>query len=745
MANQAQNNDVDFDADIITNESHNDYLGEWVETRVSRRQVLGGGLGAGAAMMLGSFALAGCDDDDPTSTPVAGAPALGFTAVAKSLDDIVYVPAGYSFSVLYALGDPIDGSTAAWTDAGTESGDSYRQRAGDHHDGMSYFGLGDDGRDDDNSDRGILCINHENITQVYLHASGSTFAADAVRNTNEATRELYAHGISVIEIEKDSNGVFQLVAGSAYNHRITPTTAMEFSGPAAGSRFLVTVYDSTGYSGRGTINNCANGQTPWGTYMTCEENWAFYFRRDNDTAERTEDDDLLLRRYGIKTGNTGSYKWSTVASGDDPDKIFARWNATAANGNADDGSEDFRNEPNTFGWVVEIDPFNPDATPKKRTALGRGGHEGAVFAPAVSGKPIVIYMGDDARFEYLYKFVSAENWNPDDAAAGLAAGDKYLDAGTLYVAKFNANGSGQWLELTHLKNGLTGDNAVFAFTSQAAVVVAARLAADVVGATKMDRPEWTAVNPRNGEVYMTLTNNSRRGDGSVSSEWAEQAAGADIAVDAANPRSYDSASGSFSSSLNGNVHGHIIRWQEAGGVQSATTFTWDIYLFGAPANTQKSGVFAGTNLSLLDDSNDLSSPDGLWFDARGMLWIQTDDGAYTDTTNCMMLTAVPGKAGDGAAYDVPKISGTQKTYVGEAPGSNLRRFLVGPKGCEITGVCMTPDYKSLFVNIQHPGEDGDLAAFQSHWPDIENNPASTARPRSATLVIRRDDGGQIGV
>lgn len=156
-------------------------------------------------------------------------------------------------------------------------------------------------------------------------------------------------------------------------------------------------------------------------------------------------------------------------------------------------------------------------------------------------------------------------------------------------------------------------------------------------------------------------------------------------------------------------------------------------------------MFAGTNLSLLDDSNDLSSPDGLWFDARGMLWIQTDDGAYSDTTNCMMLAAVPGKAGDGATDDVPKISGTQKTYVGEAPGSNLRRFLVGPKGCEITGVCMTPDYKSLFVNIQHPGEDGDLAAFQSHWPDIESNPASIARPRSATLVIRRDNGGQIGV
>lgn len=541
-----------------------------------------------------------------------------------------------------------------------------------------------------------------------------------------------AHGVSVIEIKKNASGKFEIDKASSFNRRYTQDSVMEISGPVRGSKFSVTSYDTTGKKSRGTLNNCGSGLTPWGTYLTGEENWFAYFRRaagDDTNPLRLTSDVTLLKRYGITQGTIlfNDKGWMTVTAADaTKQNRFSRWNA-GVSGVSVNGSDDFRNEPNNFGYMVEIDPFNPATTPKKRSWLGRLSHEGCWVSRPVAGKPLAFYMGDDSIGEYIYKFVTDAVWDPADATKGMAAGDKYLDSGKLYAAKFNADGSGQWFELAHGKNGLTEDNATFPFTSQTAVIVGTRLAADTVGATKMDRPEWGGVNPVTGEIYMTLT----KWDGATG-----RGQGSGPAVDAANPRSYTDVDGKMKK---GNVHGHIIRWKEDGDLATATTFKWDVYVFGAEEDSDPATI----NLSGLDASNDFSAPDGLWFDPRGLLWIQTDDGNYTDVTNCMMLAAIPGKVGDGGEVTV---SG-QKTYKGANPGTKMKRFLVGPVDCEITGVDMTPDGKTMFVNIQHPGETGGrtVASMKSRWPHSQSDAASTKRPRSSTIVITKNDGGMIAL
>jgi secreted PhoX family phosphatase len=380
---------------------------------------------------------------------------------------------------------------------------------------------------------------------------------------------------------------------------------------------------------------------------------------------------------------------------------------------------------------VEIDPLNAGSTPVKRVTMGRMAHEAAVHSLPVAGQPLAFYMGCDARNEYIYKFVSAAVWDPKDVGGGIAAGDKYLNEGKLYAARFDASGKGEWIELT-LRDPRIANYAPFRFANQGEVYVHTRLAADAVGATKMDRPEWGAVNPRNGEVYFTLTNNN------ATNRTPDR-------VDAANPRAYADPDGKKSA---GNPNGHIIRFREDGVAATATTFTWDIFLFGAES------TMGEPNLSRLSAANDFSSPDGLWFSpATGICWIQTDDGAYTDVTNCMLLAAIPGQVGDGGKVTVnnrmvvngAERTGTQETFVGAALGeARLRRFLVGPKGCEITGIAESPDGRALFVNIQHPGEDTpSLASPQSVWPGNKGY-GRPGRPRSATIVITRDDGGVIG-
>jgi uncharacterized protein len=729
--------------DVDLNTSGNPSFNAILDARLSRRSILRGGVGTAATAVFGSFGLAACgggdDDDTPASTRVT---ALSFTPVAKSVADVLSVPAGYTATVLYALGDPLTAATPAFLNDGTDT--DYANRAGDHHDGMEYFGLSATGtRDANSNDRALLVMNHEALTDNFLHPAGTSARP---RPAAESDKEIPAHGVSVIEVVKTA-GRFATVQGSAFNRRITPLTPMLLSGPANGNALMRTQYSLDGTACRGTINNCGTGYTPWGTYLTGEENWAGYFTRSaTDNTARggaTAKSVVSLNRYGRAQGAASRHGWETSGPADK----YARW-IISQTGVSTDGTDDYRNELNTFGYIVEIDPYDRTKAIKKRTGLGRFAHESAAFGRLVAGKPVAVYQGDDSRGEYMYKWVSTATWSDADynAADRMATGDKYLDAGKLYVAKFNADGTGAWIELS-IANPQIAAYATYAFADQADVCVNSRLAADAVGATKMDRPEWCAVHPDTGEIYYTLTNNSNRK--------LEPSSSSQQALDGPNPRAYSDSFAGGAAGAPGNVNGHIIRLAEAGGEGAATTFTWDVYLFGAQSDADPAKI----NLSSLTADQDFSSPDGLWFSrVTGLAWIQTDDGAYTDVTNCMMLAGIPGRVGDGARTTLSYTRGDGSTlaldtYVGKKPdAATLRRFLVGPVDCEITGITETPDGKAVFVNIQHPGETitaanvVNPATYLSHWPGNAGYGAggATARPRSATVVITKNDGGLIG-
>jgi len=707
--------------DEDSNRSNNPSFDSVLGARLSRRSLLRGGAGAA---VVGGAAISGCATTAGTASgPVKG---LGFKPVARSIADAVVVPPGYSAQVLYAGGDPLTASTPAFRNDGTDT--DWENRAGDHHDGMEWYGLDAQGLPSDTfTSRGLLAVNHEattdeKLSSFFIHANGGT--ATLPRPGAEIDKELMIHGLSVVEVQRDGKR-WVTKTDSRFNRRITTMSEAIFTGPAAGSAHLVTRYSPTGTKARGTLNNCGTGRTPWGTFVSGEENWFGYFFRDAQDDQRRNNPKMVaaLNRYGRRAGAASRHGWE---SGGNTDR-YARWNVSAVGASPRD---DYRNEFNTFGYVVELDPYNPDTLLTKRTALGRFAHENVTFAKPVAGEPVVAYMGCDARGEYVYKYVSAEKWDPADAQPRnrLAAGDKYLDQGTLYAAKFNADGSGQWLELS-TKNPAISGFAGFDFKTQADICVFTRLAADAAGATKMDRPEWAGVNPRNGEVYITLTNNSQRTAANV---------------DAANPRAYDDTKAG--KAQKGNVHGHIVRLNEGGKAANAG-FKWDIYLFASEADADKASV----NLSSLTDDNDLSSPDGLVFSpATGICWIQTDDAAYTDKTNCMLLAAMPGQVGDGGARVVKSGDREVTTHVGKPQTpATLRRFLVGPRGAEITGIAETPDGRAMFINIQHAGENtamadvNDPARYESQWPANAGYGAGK-RPRSATIVITKNDGGVIG-
>ena len=578
----------------------------------TRRNVLKAGL---AGMIA---ALPAC------ATRSAGSgPLLGFTAIPPSSADRLVVPPGYRAQVLFGWGDPIGAAAGqpAFRWDGSNSAAEQELQAGMHHDAIEFFPLG--------ANRGLLAVNHEYTDDGLLHADGmKTWSAEKVRKSQAA------HGVAVIEVELQG-GAWSVVRPSRYARRITAYTPIGISGPAAGSSALQTAADPSGRLALGTFNNCAGGRTPWGTYLTCEENFNGYFVNGGTIPAEQ-------RRYGISARGAG-YRWH---------EFDTRFDANA-----------HPNEPNRHGWVVEIDPLDPQAMPVKRTALGRFKHEGAMVTLADDGC-VVVYMGDDERFEYMYKFVSSGKFNPNTRAANR----DLLDDGTLYAARFDAHGAGQWLALPKTPQGLRGT----------------RMAADQAGATKMDRPEWAAVHPTTQDVYLALTNNDRRG------------ADGQPGVDPANPRAR-------------NVFGHILKWREQGGDPAAHKFRWDVFTVAA-------------------EEKGFGSPDGLWFDPRGVLWIQTDvststlnQGPYAKIGNNQMLAA-----------DV---------VTGE-----IRRFLTGPAGCEVTGVTMAPDGRSMFVNIQHPGETAsersnpEAPRAVSNWPDFRPD----GRPRAATVVIRREDGGLIG-
>ena len=635
--------------DLLSNDSANPHLEQLLGARAAgsatRRQILQAGLGSAALAFFGL----------PAQAAGGGGSAIGFRPIAAATDDAVRVPEGYTLQLLYAWGDPISLGPAFRGDA-SNSAPEQAEQAGMHHDGMQFFAFVNDGRP--SSTHGLLCINHEYTDEGLLHVGGTADWSHA-----KTLKSQNAHGISVIEVQLRGSGSelrWQIVRPSAYARRITARTPMRIDGPAAGAVDMRTRDDRRGNVVFGTLANCAMGLTPWGTYLSCEENFNGYFNASGTPT-------AAQRRYGIREGGSG-LRWHEY------DSRF------------DVASEP--NEANRFGWVVEVDPWQPGRPPVKHTALGRFKHEGATVTLASDGR-VVVYMGDDEAFEYIYKYVSRDRF----IAGSSATSGRWLEVGTLYVARFEADGRGQWVALQHGQNNLNEANG---FAGQAEVLIRARQAADLVGATKMDRPEWIAVQPQSGEVYCTLTNNRQR-----------------VTADAANPRA-------------DNAFGHIIRWREDAGDAAAGRFSWDIFVLcgdSQHSDANKRGNIRGDSFG---------SPDGLFFDRAGRLWIQTD---------------VPGRLMNHGDY---QRIGNNQMLVADVASGEIRRFLTGPSGCEITGLTATPDSCNLFVNVQHPGEvpgarsDPARPLAVSGWPANQFAEVTGGRPRSATLVIRRRDGGVVG-
>lgn len=667
------------------NKSDNEIFSSILEKEVERRSVLKFGGGIAALSMLGGFGLAGCGGSSSNNSvnPLdqRSTATLGFNSITGAKLDAVVVPEGYEAQILAPWGTPLNTMAGAWDKDGNNDANDQLNAVGMHHDGMHFYPLNDSSTD------GLLCINHEYIDQNALHPSGKTEVDGQRTVVDEIRKEINAHGVSVVRIMQIA-GAWQVVSNDKYNQRFTGATEMDISGPLAGSELLVTPYSQGGDRARGTLNNCGNGTTPWGTYLTCEENWPGYFV--NTGTQNAAD-----QRIGIDDENT-RYGWDDLAGHDEEiADEFKRFNTTPTGANS---LEDYRNEANGHGYIVEIDPYNPDAKAVKRTALGRFRHEGCAYGKLEAGKPVSFYSGHDSRFEYIYKFGSTALWDPADANSTdrLATGAKYMDDGVLYVARFDVEGKGIWLPLTLDSATTDGGTLADTFNDLSEIILNTAGAADLVGATPMDRPEWTAVDPVTGTVYLTLTNNTRRTE----------------STNPANPR------------LN-NTFGHIIRWDETA---NSNEFTWDIFLYGAPESGD-----AATNLSSLSELNQLASPDGMVFDDRGILWVQTDNGgnAVGDYTNDQMLAVVPSKLRD---------EDNNQSSIDSSNQGELRRFFVGPNNCEVTGLTFTPDYKSCFLNIQHPG----------NWPASDNAAEETAagttvRPRASTVVITRTDGGEIGV
>ncbi|TDR54243.1 hypothetical protein DFP85_10713 [Halomonas ventosae] len=694
----------------VLNPGTNEPFASVLERHVSRRSVMRGGLGLAAASMLGfGGAAQALASGAMQKTPLS----LAFESVAGSRTDAVVVPSGYTAQVLVPWGTPLSGEAPAWGDELAMTAERQAASVGMHHDGMHGFPL-----DAENASRRfVLALNNEYIDQQALWApqGGPTNAEAGARPAEESRTEINAHGVTLVGVRKGDDGRWAHVPGSPYNRRFTSATEMELAGPVAGSGYVRTRFSPEGRLARGTNNNCGNGLTPWGTYLACEENWPNIFV---NTGERFPDD----ARIGIPT-ERGRYGWETSA-GDPSEKNdeFARFDITPRGA---DAGEDYRNEARTFGYQVEIDPYDGSRRAVKRTALGRFRHEGCWLGKLEPGKPVVFYSGHDARNEYIYKFVSAAAWDPADANRPGAAydrleiGAKYLDQGVLYAARFDADGSGEWLALTpdartrdgrrlHAALGLAADDL-------AGIIINTCDAADLMGATPMDRPEWASVDPASGEVYITLTNNSQRTEAGSEATYTNEGSAIDehgvgfatAPVNEANPRSDNGA-------------GHIIRWREG---SNGTRFAWEVFVFGAAAAD-------GDNRSGLTAANQFASPDGLWYDDRGdgqgILWIQTDNGyeGVAEHTNDQLLAVVPGALEGGV--------------VTAENQQHLKRFAVGPNGCEVTGIFATPDRTALFINIQHPG----------NWPASEDATEVTqgdVRPRASTVVIQKEDGGQVGV
>lgn len=607
-------------------------LADLIDHRLDRR-----GLIRGAAALAAASPFAAVAQE-------AGPSSLAFKELAHTLDEQQHVAEGYDMQVLIRWGDPVVAGAPAF-DPAKQTAAAQERQFGYNND---YLGLHPLPLGSTAGDRFLLVANHEYVNPRLMFAG---LTSESEKSKAQAEVEMAAVGGSVVEIARDG-AVWKVIIDSRFNRRISASTAMAISGPAAGHDAMKTAADPAGRTVLGTLNNCAGGSTPWGTWLTCEENFNAFF--GGDTAKL---DPAAAKRYGL---GRSAYGW---------DRHVDRFNM---------GKEP--NEANRFGWVVEIDPYEPGSMPVKRTALGRVKHEGCTYALARDGR-VVLYMGDDERFEYVYRFVTAQPWNPTDRAANR----NLLDEGTLSVARFGEDGKVEWLPLVHGQGPLTAENG---FASQADILIRTRLAASLLKPTPMDRPEDIETNPVNGRVYVVLTNNGRRKPDQV---------------DKANPRA-------------SNAHGHILEIAPRDGDHASAEGTWSIFLLaGKPGRDSGARYHRATS-----EQGWLSCPDNIAFDSRGRIWIVTD--------------GAPEAAGvaDG-------VYGADTMGHGRAL---TRCFYQAPTGAEVCGPIFTPDDRTFFLAVQHPGEDrgSSFETPSTRWPDFtEGMP-----PRPSVVAITRKGGGPIG-
>ncbi|MBE9374689.1 PhoX family phosphatase [Saccharopolyspora sp. HNM0983] len=635
------------------NPSANSYFGEIAARALSRRGALRAG-GVLALTTAGAATLAGGATAAPVRGRAGGPPAPGtdFTPVPPNREDRVVIPEGFRQNVVIRWGDPVLPGAPDF-DFHAQTAEAQQRQFGFNNDFAALLPL------PGSPTEHLLVVNHEYTTETHMFPD-----YDEENPTEEQVRTAWAaHGLSVVHVREEDSGLHP-VPGGKHNRRITLDTEFEVRGPAAGSRFLRTTADPSGTRVRGTQNNCAGGVTPWGTVLSGEENIHQYF----GNADRVTDPDTKRRldRYGFAAGPS-ERKW---------ERFDRRWDVTAE-----------PNEPNRFGWIVEIDPFDPASTPVKHTALGRFKHEGATIKVGADGR-VAAYSGDDERFEYIYKFVSDKPMKPGASAHARRHNMRLLDEGTLYVARFSGNspaeeidgsgrlpadgafdGTGEWIALA------TGDRSfVPGFTAEE-VYVFTREAADRAGATKMDRPEDVEPNPVNGRIYCALTNNSNRG--------AQSNAG----PDEANPRS-------------GNKHGHVLEIEDD---PLTARFDWNLLLVcGDPGDPAT--YFGGFDKSQVSP---ISCPDNVAFDRHGNLWISTDGNELGSHDG---LFAVP-------------VDGPER--------GRVKQFLTVPVGAETCGPVIGDAL--VTVCVQHPGEVDDATPENpaSRWPD---GPGS--QPRPAVVAVR---------
>lgn len=636
------------------NPTTNRTMGDIIAARFSRRGFLKGAMASAAiSATVSPLAILAADQ-----ARAQGASVFNFPELEAGVDADHHVAEGYDADVLLRWGDKIFADAPEF-DPATQSEAAQERQFGYNNDFVGFLPL------DGAADRGLLVVNHE-YTNEHLMFPGIVTLKDGEIQVADATEdrvniEMAAHGGSIVEIRK-VDGKWRPVLDGAMNRRITAKTEMQLTGPAAGHDRLKTSADASGTKVFGTINNCAGGVTPWGTYIMAEENIHGYFTGALPQGHAEAEN---YKRLGIPAGD---YQWG---------RFHKRFDVAQE-----------PNEANRFGWVVEVDVMDPHSVPKKRTALGRFKHEGAESVVAQDGR-IVFYLGDDERFDYVYKFVTAGKFDAQDRAANM----DLLDQGTLYVARFDEDGAMLWLPLTHGAGPLTAANG---FNSQADVLIETRRAADLLGATPMDRPEDIQPHPATGRAYVMLTNNTKRTE-----------------ADAANPRVK-------------NAFGHIIEILEAEGDFTATTGTWEILLqCGDPSVAEVGATFSTETTK----NGWFGMPDNAAIDAEGRLWVSTDGNSMAETGRTDGLWAV----------DID----------GDARGTS-RLFYRVPVGAEMCGPCPTADMTTMFVAVQHPGDGGDdwqghgrpsyYEDLSTRWPDF--NAAMPVRP--SVVAITRQGGGRIG-